>query len=315
MSDGSEPLVSVVIPTYNRATLLPRAIESVLSQTHRNLEVIVVDDHSTDDTTGVVERLRDPRLRLVTAASRLGSAEARNQGIGRASGRFIGFLDDDDEWLERKVERQLAAFAGPQPPALVFTGLWIAEGTTRRYGVAEIGDDAFERLLTFPGPLTTSGFLVDRERVDGELWFDGSLTTFEDGELLVRISRRWPVAVIPEPLYVWHHHDGSRVSEPHAQIRARRRIIEKYADDLAARPRTAAHLHFRLAIAQSRVGDRGGVRSSLLAASAADPSNPRLRLLGAAATLGSAPASLALSSYRLAGRVRRALRPAGERTS
>jgi len=315
-----QPLVSVVIPTYNRAALVGRAVASVLSQTYRNLEVIVIDDRSTDETGRILEGVRDPRVRVVTAEARLGVAEARNRGIELASGRFVAFLDDDDEWLPPKVERQLAVFSGSAPPALVYTGLWIAHGTTRRYDVMELGDQPFERLLTFPGPVTTSGFMVDRERVDGELWFDPSVATFEDGELILRISRRWPVAVVSEPLYVWHHHDGPRVTESHGQVRARRRIIEKYAEDLAVRPRAAAHLFFRLAIAESRVRDWAAVRSSLRAASAADPSDLRLRLLGRAAGLGPRAARLALAGYRRVGRVRRALRlpdrrPVQERVS
>jgi glycosyltransferase involved in cell wall biosynthesis len=305
----SEPLVSVVIPTHNRAQLLRRAIASVLSQTHQNLEVIVLDDCSTDETGPMVKAITDSRVRLVTPESRLGSAKARNMGIDISSGRFVAFIDDDDEWLEQKAERQLAAFGGPEPPALVYTGLWIAKGTRRRYGVLKIDGNAFDRLLALPGPVTTSGFMVDRQRVKAELWFDESVGTFEDMELLIRISRKWPVAVLPQPLYVWHQHDGPRLSEPRGQARGRRRIIDKFADDLAVRPWTAAHLFFRLAIAESRLGNRDAVRSSLLAASAADPSNLRLRLLGSTATLGTRAAVLGLACYRLAGRLRRALRP------
>jgi glycosyltransferase involved in cell wall biosynthesis len=301
-----DSLVSVVIPTHNRAALLERALRSVLSQTYRHLEVIVVDDRSTDHTSRLLEEVRDPRVRMVTVDSRRGVAEARNRGIELASGRFIAFLDDDDEWLPRKVERQLAVFSGSAPPALVYTGLWMAQGTKRRYGVMQLGGEPFERLLSFPGPITTSGFMVDRECVNGELWFDPSVATFEDGELLLRISKRWPIAVIPEPLYVWHHHDGPRLSEPRGQVRARRRIIEKYAGDLATRPRTAAYHYFRLAIAESRVRDWVGVHSSLLAAAAADPSNLRLRLLGRLAGYGPRAARVGLAGYRQVGRVRRA---------
>lgn len=304
---AGDALVSVVIPTYNRAGLVGRAVASVLGQTYRDLQVVVIDDHSPDDTGRILAKIRDPRISVVTSESRLGVAEARNRGIGLTSGRYVCFLDDDDEWLPQKVERQLSVFSGSSPPALVYTGLWIDDGTTRRYGVMEFGDEPFERLLSFPGPMTTSGFMVDRERVNGELWFDPSVATFEDGELLLRISRRWPVAVVSEPLYVWHHHQGPRLSEPQGQVRARRRIIQKFAKDLAVRPRTAAHHYFRLAIAESRVRDWEAVRSSLLAAAAADPSNLRLRLLRRAASHGPMSARLGLAGYRRVGRVRRAL--------
>lgn len=307
--NNAEPLVSVVIPTHNRAPLLLRAIESVLAQTHQYLDVIVVDDRSADETGEIVSRIEDPRVRLVVPEARLGVADARNRGIAHAVGRFVSFLDDDDEWLESKVERQLAAFGGSEPPALVYTGLWIDDGKTRRFGVMELGEDPFEQLLMFPGPVTTSGFMIDRDRVGDELWFDPSVATFDDGELLLRISRRWPVAVVADPLYVWHHHEGPRLSEPRGELRARRRIIEKYATDLETRPRAAGHHYFRLAIYQSRVGDWYGVRSSLRAAATADPSNRRLRLLARAAGLGPRPARLALAGYRRMGRIRASREP------
>jgi glycosyltransferase involved in cell wall biosynthesis len=299
------PLVSVVIPTYNRASVVGRAVASVLTQTHTALEVIVVDDHSTDDTAQTLGLIQDPRLRVVRPERRLGGSAARNRGIDVSSGRYVAFLDDDDEWLDTKVERQLVAFAVPDPPALVYTGVWIDDGASRRYGLMKLGPEPFETLLRFPGPVTTSAFMVDRDRVNGELRFDPSVDSFNDGDLLVRISRRWPVAVVPEPLYVWHHHAGPRLSEPNGQVHARRRIIEKYADDLAVRPSTAAHLYFRLAIAESRVHNAEGIRSALLAASEADPSNRRLWALSRAARLGKASATFALNGYRLIGHLRR----------
>jgi glycosyltransferase involved in cell wall biosynthesis len=304
---GEQLLVSVIIPTHNRASLVVRAIQSVLSQTHQHLEVIVVDDRSTDGTGGVLERISDPRVRVIAPERRLGVADARNFGIRVSSGRYIAFLDDDDEWLSDKVERQLAAFSVPEPPALVYTGMWIAEGTSRRYGVLELGDEPFEQLLRFPGPITTSGFMIDRERVNGELWFDPTLATFDDGELLLRIGRRWPVAALPEPLYVWHHHIGPRLSEPRAQVIARRRIIEKYEAELAVRPPAAAHHHFRLAVTEYRAGYTKAAQMSLHAAGRADPSNRKLRVLGSVARLGVTPARVALAIYRLLGRMRRGI--------
>lgn len=101
------PLVSVVIPTYNRAEFLPRAVESVLRQTVDDFELIVVDDASTDDTEAVVERFDDPRVEYVRHGTNRGGSAARNTGIERSSGEYIAFLDSDDEWYPRKLERQV----------------------------------------------------------------------------------------------------------------------------------------------------------------------------------------------------------------
>ena len=305
--DG-QPLVSVVIPTHNRAHHLARAVSSVLSQTHRNLEIIVVDDASTDETNSVLASCIDSRLQVIRSRARKGAAHARNQGIRSASARFVAFLDSDDEWLAAKIERQVAAFSVTEAPAVVYTGMWIDRGGKRTFDVADPEGMAFDRLLMFAGPITTSGIMVDRELVGDELYFDESMTAFQEGELLLRISRSARIGRVPEPLYVFHHHSGDRVSEPGRQVLARRRLMELFATDLAQRPSTAAHHFFRLAIAQQRVGDIVGVKESLLAAASSDPSSRRLKVLAAAARFSSWAASMSLSGYRGLGRIRRILR-------
>lgn len=103
------PLVSVVIPTFNRARLLPDAVRSVLEQSHENLELIVVDDGSTDDTTDVLAGFDDGRLQCIRIERSGSPSRARNVGLARAKGRYVAFLDSDDVWLPIKLERQLAA--------------------------------------------------------------------------------------------------------------------------------------------------------------------------------------------------------------
>ncbi|ELY77342.1 glycosyltransferase family 2 protein [Natrinema gari] len=100
--------VSVIIPTYNRAATLPRAIDSALEQTVDDLEVVVVDDGSTDDTEAVLAAYEDPRVRPVVHATNQGANVARNTGLEYARGEYVAFLDSDDEWLPEKLERQLA---------------------------------------------------------------------------------------------------------------------------------------------------------------------------------------------------------------
>ena len=103
----SNPTVSVIIPTLNRAQLVHRAIQSVLKQTYEDLELIVVDDGSTDDLAGSLSRIEDPRFRLVSHAENRGPAAARNTGISEALGQYVAFLDSDDYWLPNKLEVQL----------------------------------------------------------------------------------------------------------------------------------------------------------------------------------------------------------------
>ena len=111
-------LVSVVIPTLDRPKLLLRAIDSVLRQTYEKIEVIVVVDRPDPDTISAVRAVNDPRLQLIVNPQPSTAAGARNAGADHARGEWIAFLDDDDEWLPSKLERQIA-FSSGRPPALL----------------------------------------------------------------------------------------------------------------------------------------------------------------------------------------------------
>ena len=104
------PDISVVIPAYNRATTIARALNSVLAQTFQDLEVIVVDDGSTDHTSEVIQQIGDARVEIIRHTRNQGAAEARNTGMKAAGGKYIAWLDSDDEWLPDKLQVQLDAF-------------------------------------------------------------------------------------------------------------------------------------------------------------------------------------------------------------
>jgi GT2 family glycosyltransferase len=119
-----EDLVSVIVPTFNRAYVLPRAVTSALRQTHTSVEVIIIDDGSTDGTATLVEDLwrREPRVRLVRTANQ-GVASARNQGIREARGAWVAFLDSDDEWLPWKIEMQVACLKALPDAGMIWTDM------------------------------------------------------------------------------------------------------------------------------------------------------------------------------------------------
>ena len=119
----SAPRVSVILPAYNRADLVGRAIDSVLAQTWQDLELIVVDDCSTDDTRAALERYRDtPRVRLVFSDTNRGGSGARNLGIAHATGALIAFQDSDDIWLPHKLAAQVAALDSNPRAGLCYCG-------------------------------------------------------------------------------------------------------------------------------------------------------------------------------------------------
>ena len=283
------PRVSVVLPTRNRVEFLPRSLGSVLNQTQRSLECIVVDDASTDGTMDWLATVRDPRVRVVRTEEPIGAAAARNRAIGLAAGRFVAFQDSDDEWLPDKLERQLALFVSAAPPAVVYCGLWIDRAGQRDRAFVELRDDPFTRLLGYAGPVTTPALVIDRDAVGEDLYFDDRLPAMQEYDLLLRLTRSHTIDCVEDPLYVWYQHQGPRVSDVANQMHARRVILEKYADDLAARPAIAAHHWWRLAAAQRALGDDAGARESVSRAAQLRRRQPRFRALQAVGRLGLRP--------------------------
>ncbi len=119
-------IVSVVIPTFNRAPLIGRAISSVLAQSYSDIEVIVVDDGSTDDTPKIMEAFVDPRIRYLRRKKNLGASASRNEGIAAASGSFVAYLDSDDTWEPQKLKCQLSAILSHSNPSKVVSYSQIA---------------------------------------------------------------------------------------------------------------------------------------------------------------------------------------------
>ena len=125
---NSSPLVSIIIPTFNRSEYLPRAIDSVLKQTFKDFELIVVDDGSTDKTSQLLDSFNDPRIKHEFQPNR-GVSSARNRGIRNSNGIFLSFLDSDDEWMPSKLEKQLEALEDNPDYMIVHTDeMWFRNG-------------------------------------------------------------------------------------------------------------------------------------------------------------------------------------------
>jgi glycosyltransferase involved in cell wall biosynthesis len=128
------PEVSVVIPTYNRAKVLSRAVKSVLNQGYRDFEIIVVDDGSTDNTEQVVGAFDKQQVKYVRHEKNMGPAAARNTGIGHANGKYIAFQDSDDEWFPQKLGRQVEILeTASDRVGGVYTGFWRIRNSSRKY--------------------------------------------------------------------------------------------------------------------------------------------------------------------------------------
>jgi len=204
--------VSVIIPTYNHATFLAGALESVFAQTSHPREVVVVDDGSTDGTPDVLQAY-EGRIRVLTQSNR-GVAAARNAGAALASGDLLAFLDADDAWLPVKLERQVACFGVEPGVGLVHCGVEEIDGRghqlrTRLDGMG--GWVSTEMLLFRRGVILGGGSAVVVRRVDflDVGGFDEALSTSADWDLYYRIARRYPVGFVPEVLVRYRIHSGN----------------------------------------------------------------------------------------------------------
>lgn len=196
------PLVSVIIPTYNRGWILKEAIESVLMQDFTDFELIVVDDGSTDNTLDI---LGDYRKKLtVIEQHNQGVSAARNRGIKSASGKYVAFLDSDDLWLPQKLSRQVEYFdSHPEVLICQTEEIWVRNG--RRVNPKK-RHQKFSGMIFEPSLalclVSPSAVMIRRNLFDEVGLFDESLPACEDYDLWLRISCRHPVILIKTPLIV-----------------------------------------------------------------------------------------------------------------
>jgi glycosyltransferase involved in cell wall biosynthesis len=250
ISTPQRPRVSVVVPTYGRERVLGRALDSVLGQSVVDLEVIVVDDASPDSTRTAVERYRNRVHYLRHQANRGGSA-ARNTGIAASRAPLVAFLDDDDEWLPGKLERQLELIDRSEPDVgVVYCGF---EKVSERTGeVVEtsvpptdgLGPIEFLRSTRF----ATSVAVVRREHLEAIGGFDEALVGSQDRDLWLRLARRCRLVGLPDVLVRHHVHAGQITSALGTKIQAKERMLRKYRAELEEHPEILANDLWRLGL-------------------------------------------------------------------
>lgn len=205
--------VSVIIPSLNRRSVIGRAIRSSILQTVQPLEVLVVDDCSSDDTCEVVESLAagDSRIALIRLDRHRGAAAARNAGILAARGKLLAFLDSDDEWTPSHLERKIRLLEDSRA-ALVFGSFYQHDGRKQiEVHCAALQQDPLEYLFLTGGGFRTSTFVCERERIS-QVMFDEELHKHQDWDLLINLARRFPVAADTQPTAILHIGGVDRLS-------------------------------------------------------------------------------------------------------
>jgi len=185
------PTVSVIIPTYNRAHLIRRAIQSVLDQTFQDFEIIVVDDGSIDSTEQVIRGFNDLRIQYIRQEENRGGAAARNIGIDASRGKYVSFLDSDDEWLPRKLELETVILDSNEDFGICSTGhVFVDERTGRRIGRTEpFEKQLIDQIAILRGDcITTNDFTARREAIKSIGGYDAQLPARQDWDIWIRMT-------------------------------------------------------------------------------------------------------------------------------
>lgn len=264
----SEPLISVIVPTYNRAVLLREAIDSVRRQTYRHWELIVVDDGSTDDTPALLDGLDEPRLRVLRSEHTGHPGRVRNAGLAMARGEYVAFLDDDDLWQPGKLAVQVPLLASGRF-RWSYTGFVRIDASGRQFW--QTTPDRIRNggilapLLEVRAAVALPTVVAERTLIDEAGRFDEAMRIHGDHALWLDLAARAEVVATPEHLTIVRDHPG-RIFRPegyrfnvalyqkwHARLTdralrrfCRRRIADSYLLD--ARYRVAVG-HWRLACA------------------------------------------------------------------
>lgn len=261
------PLVSVVIPTYNRPELLVLAVQSVLAQTFQNFEIIIVDDGESVET--VVQEIKDPRITYIKNPKSLGGAGARNRGASLAHGTLIAFLDDDDLWVPEKLCIQVALLKQHPETGFCFCAVKNVysdheEDTHVPTGVHDLKQLSLTRFKGF----LTSGLVVRKALFECVGGFDASFPSHQEAELMIRLAHASSGVGVDEVLVHMNlSHGGDRIGgNIQRRIKGREMILEKHATLFAQYPKIQALQYYRFFFLYRDGNKKNKARSTLLRA-------------------------------------------------
>lgn len=217
----NKPVVSIIIPVYNRRELLYRAIKSVINQTYRNIEIIVIDDGSNEDIKSVCESFNDLRIRYFRHIENKGAAAARNTGLKNCRGDFVAFLDSDDEYLPQKIEKQIEVFVRSKDIDVVYCSLLLEEENGKYHLIKTASNKWFVLLQQI---------MFKREVIEKVGFLDETFITIDDFDYVYRLRKSCRFASINEPLVIHHYTPFSL--EKNLEIRNKdwEKFIKKYHD-------------------------------------------------------------------------------------
>lgn len=238
------PLISVVMPSYNRAGVIGRALASIRNQTLDRHEIIIVDDGSTDDTLAVIQRIADPRIALFQLRRNSGAPTARNAGVGMARSPLIAFQDSDDEWQPGLLELHVKVLARADVSFCQLDQRYGDQRTLYPPPGWQLARDVYDQLLG-SSHISTQTLAMTRAIFDRAGGFDPAMPRFQDWDLVLRLARigaRFHYS--DQPLAIAYDSKDSLTRDQGKGIIGRRRLLEKHGEALAERPETLARHHY-----------------------------------------------------------------------
>lgn len=223
------PLISVVIPVYNGESTIADTIQSVLSQSFLDLELIVINDGSSDSTLDILMEFQDPRLKIFTYANS-GLSASRNRGIDHALGEYISFLDADDLWTSDKLDAQLNALRANPEAAVAYswTDFIDEKGNLLGFGIHEtVNGYVYPNLLTFFFVGSGSNALICKKVFDEVGRFDETLTSAEDMDMFLRLAARYQFSAVSAPQILYRITDNSMSRNVTRQERESLKVIDR----------------------------------------------------------------------------------------
>ena len=224
--------VSVIIPTYNRGNLIIKSIKSVLNQTFKNLEVIVIDDGSSDNTEHLVNKITDKRLKYVKLSSNKGSSNARNIGIKNANGQFISFQDSDDIFYPNKIEKQLKNIIN-RNSILDFCKINVIYNSTYSYLIPNkrqensiLKGDIFNELISRGNFISTQSMLIRTNYMKKHL-FDIDMPRLQDYDVILGMIPKVKISYTKEVLVDLHIQNNSITRSPRKLKKAINMLLNK----------------------------------------------------------------------------------------
>jgi glycosyltransferase involved in cell wall biosynthesis len=237
------PHVSVIIPTHNREEMLHRAVDSVLRQNYEDFELIIVSDGSTDNTEHIVEAFNDPRITLLKHKTSRGASAARNTGMRIAKGKYIAFLDDDDEWTVNKLEVQMPIIENSsQETGLVYAWMeYFHNGKSLNVCTPKLRGNVFVEMLDRQAIGGCPTIIIKREVINKVGYFDEELPRGNDGDFIRRIAKHFEVDYVSEILCKVHigHLDRIGVNSKESlrnHIKSAMTRLSKFREDFKPYP-------------------------------------------------------------------------------